>query len=235
MGQIKAIDVFIFFQHIVVPARVGAFKTFFCVCTFWFFLWGFVFLNKSSWNYMIWCWNVSSPPVFPWSALTKIHTEESRLLPYDFAACRQISALQMISLMWACLLCTALINLLKFLLSNETTLLAKHNIFQLALLVRFLRTHLQSDRQDPRVQSTWKLISQRYVYEIFVRLEPDAVTVVLLVFQVFKGLKTQEMEKSLTGNFCRNWHSFSFISLQNFYFGLFFSCWNFPLVLVNSD
>uniref|UniRef100_A0A8C5G7E3 Armadillo-like helical domain-containing protein n=1 Tax=Gouania willdenowi TaxID=441366 RepID=A0A8C5G7E3_GOUWI len=30
---------------------------------------------------------------------------------------------------------SALINLLKFLLSNETTLLAKHNIFQLALLV----------------------------------------------------------------------------------------------------
>ncbi|CAF88960.1 unnamed protein product, partial [Tetraodon nigroviridis] len=31
--------------------------------------------------------------------------------------------------------CTALINLLKFLLSNETSLLAKHNIFPLALLV----------------------------------------------------------------------------------------------------
>uniref|UniRef100_A0AAQ5X9Z5 Armadillo-like helical domain-containing protein n=1 Tax=Amphiprion ocellaris TaxID=80972 RepID=A0AAQ5X9Z5_AMPOC len=37
---------------------------------------------------------------------------------------------------------SALINLLKFLLSNETTLLAKHNIFHLALLVR--NTHINT-------------------------------------------------------------------------------------------
>lgn len=42
----------------------------------------------------------------------------------------------MVSDVLVCVVCTALINLLKFLLSNETSLLAKHNIFHLALLVR---------------------------------------------------------------------------------------------------
>lgn len=45
------------------------------------------------------------------------------------------------------LICAALINLLKFLLSNETSLLAKHNIFHLALLVG--STHsCETCRQD---------------------------------------------------------------------------------------
>ena len=45
--------------------------------------------------------------------------------------------------------CAALINLLKFLLSNETTLLAKHNIFHLALLVGNTHTRTHTPLHTP--------------------------------------------------------------------------------------